>query len=347
MEVLALNQEENFQVRPVDIHLVQVYLEDPEEKPGSMRNQEDRMVIHLVHQDRQDFQADVQAVDNNLGDNNQVDNNLDFHPAKGLPVDILGDVPPFHFRAVNQQADLEQVQVGIHLAGQVHQPGRVHDQEDFQRGQVLDILVAGLMGKHQAIFQVDKDLPDIRVDSQKVPDILVHDRVGKDQTEDIPVEYKGLVVREVDILVEGQALDIQEVLRDLVVVQVVRDQVGIQDRVALKDLEVSKVQVKHLPAVILEVNRKDRDQEAIQVAQARKDQEAISVAQVLKDHQVAILVSQAHKNQTGIQEVQGRKDQEDFQVDQVDQFRKDQENFLVDQVRKDQKIFQVDQERKN
>lgn len=246
-EVLALNQEEDFQACPVDIHLA---LED-------LENQEGRVVIHQV---RQDFQ-----VHNQVG--NQV-GNLDFHLVKALPVDTLVDDLPSHFRAVNQQADLVQEQVGIHL-DQVHQRDLVH-QEDFQQGQAQDILVAGLVGKHQAVFQVGKDLLDIRVmDNQKLQAILVHDRAGKDQAEDIPnrfleaipVECRSLVAQKVDILVEDQAVAIQEVLRDLAVVQVLRDQVDIQDRVALE------VQVDHLPAVTLVLNQEDRDQKAIRVAQ--------------------------------------------------------------------------------
>lgn len=144
-------------------------------------------------------------------------------------------------------------------------------------------------------FHLDKDrLVDIQADdprfrfravNQPVVDILVadlvaKDQVAKDQAEDIPVdrllevipvEHKSLVAREVDILVEGQAQAIQEVLKDLVVVQVLRDQVDIRDqehRAALKVLEVSRAQVEQLTVtLVLDL----KHQEAIQVDQVRKD----------------------------------------------------------------------------
>jgi len=192
-------QNQDFQVLPEDIHQVQEHLKD----------QEDNLKDQVVHQDFQD----VQAVFNQGG------NSLAFHRIKDLLVDILVDDHQFHFQAVNQQEDQEQVPVE-------HQLDQVDDQKDFQQGQVVDILVVDL-GNHRVGFQVDKDLPDIRVvspENPKVLDILVVGRVDQAVLEAIPVGHRNLVAREMDILVEGQEL---EIFKDLAVVQVLKDQVDI------------------------------------------------------------------------------------------------------------------------
>lgn len=260
-----MQNREDFQVLPEDIHLVvQVHLEvlEGQELLG------DKMVIQ---QDRQDFQ-DVQA------GLSQVGSSRAFHRVKDLLMDIPADDRRFHFQAVNQQEDQERVKS--------HRVNQVDDQKAFRRDQVVDILVAGLVDKHQAGFKMDKGLLDIQAGdpvkgNQKVLDILVGGRVDKDRVEDIPadkllevipVEHRNLVALEVDILVEGQELAILEVLKDLAVVQVLRDQVDIQDR---ELLEVSKAQVDHLPAAILALNQKRKDQEVSRVVRAHNNQDAI------------------------------------------------------------------------
>jgi len=162
------------------------------------------------------------------------------------------------------------------------QEGQERDQKGFQQGQVVDILVADLVGKDQVDFQVRKDLPDTRVvgpiRENQVLDILLVDRVDKDQVEDtlavkllevIPVKYKSLVARKVDILVEGQELAILEVLKDHLAVQPFRE--GIQEEQMVSKVLVHKVDP--LLAAILVVDQKRKDQEVIQAAQVRKDQE--------------------------------------------------------------------------
>jgi len=162
------------------------------------------------------------------------------------------------------------------------QEGQERDQKGFQQGQVVDILVADLVGKDQVDFQVRKDLPDTRVvgpiRENQVLDILLVDRVDKDQVEDtlavkllevIPVKYKSLVARKVDILVEGQELAILEVLKDHLAVQAFRE--GIQEEQMVSKVLVHKVDP--LLAAILVVDQKRKDQEVIQAAQVRKDQE--------------------------------------------------------------------------
>lgn len=294
------NREEDFQEVPVDIHLV---LED----------QEVLVDLVVIHPDHQDFLVDVQAV-----------SNLDFRRVRDRLVDILADVPLFHFQEVSQRAG--RVQVDIHQVQVVHQAGRVHDQEDFQQDQVLGILVADLVDQDFP----GKDRPDIRaVDpdkkNQEALVIPVDDLVDKDRMEDIlvaklleviPAEVRNLVAREVDILVEGPVLAIQEVVRDLAVVQVLKDQADIQDR---EVLEVNQAQVERLVEVI-QADQEHKDQEVIRVVQVRKDPVAIPV-----DHKVqeATQVSQAHKVQEATQVGQAHKDQEEVQVGQV---RKDQDN---------------------
>lgn len=291
-EVLVQNQKEDFQVLPVDI----LY---PVDNPV-----ENRVVIH-PDQDHH-FQVNARVVA-------QVDSNLDFHRVNNHPMDTLADVPRFPFRAANQQADLVQ---DIHPADVAHRVDQVRDQEDFHRDQVLGILAADLVDKHQ-IFQVDKDIQAVDPVNKKVPDIPV-DRL----LEVIPVKHKSLV-REVDILVEDQALAIQEVLRDLAVVQVLKDQVDIRDQEDLKVLEVSKARVEHLAEVILLLDQGLKDQGGIRV-----DQEAIR----------AVRVDRLRKDQAVI--LADRKDQEATQAVQV---RKDREVSLAVQLLKDQKDFQVDQ----
>lgn len=209
------------------------------------------------------------------------------------PVDIHLAVrpvaPEYQEVLVDNLADRENLVV-IHLADQGHRAFQEGVQEvlnqvgsnpedfhqakdllvDIQAGdplfhfqavnqQVVDILVAGLAAKDQVVFQVIKDqAEDIPVD-RLLEVILVQDR--------------SLVARELDILVEGQALVIQEVLRDLAVVQVLRDQADIQDQedqAALKVLEVSKAQVEHLPAVTLVLDQVLKGQEVIQAGQVYK-----------------------------------------------------------------------------
>lgn len=242
-----MQNREDFQVLPEDIRLVmQVHLEVLEVQE-LLDNLGDLEMV--IQQDRQDFR-DVQAV------LNQVDSSRVFNRVKDLLMDILADDRQFHFRAVNQQEDQERVKA--------RRVDRVDDQKGFRQDQVVDILAADLVDKHQAGFQMDKEM-DIQAggpakENQKVLDILVGGQVDKDQVEDIPadkllevipVEHRNLVAREVDILVKGQELAILEVLKDLAVVQVLRDQVDIQDR---ELLEVSKAQVEHLPASILALN---------------------------------------------------------------------------------------------
>lgn len=321
---------------PEDIHLVQVHLEDPKDQERLLDNLEGPVAIHQDHQDHQDFQG-AQAVLNQVG-------SLAFHRVKDPPVDTLVDDHQFHFRAVNQQEDQEQVPVV-----KVYRVDQVDDQRGFRQDQAVAILVADLVGKHQESFQVDKDLPNTQAvgpakENQKVPDILAVGQVDKGQVEDIPadkllevipVEHKSLVVREVDILVEGQELAILEVLKDLAVVQVLKDQADI-----LEVLEVSKAQVEHLPAVILVLDQERKDQVATRVVQDRKGQAIIRVDQARKD-QKDIQVDQERKDQEAIQADQVRK--EEFQVNQL---CKDQEDFQVDQEHKAQEDFQVDQEHK-
>lgn len=243
--------------------MVQVHLEFLENKELLVDNLEDQVVIH---RDR-DFQ-DAQAV------LNQGDNSLAFHQVQDLRRDILVDDHRFHFRAVNQQEGQERVPVY-----------RV-DQKDFQQGQVVDILVADLVGKDQVDFQVRKDLPDTRVvgptRENQVLDILLVDRVDKDQVKDtlavkllevISVKYKSLVARKVDILVEGQELTILEVLKDHLAVQAFRE--DIQEEQMVSKVLVHKVDP--LLAAILVVDQKRKDQEVIQAAQVRKDQEDFQV----------------------------------------------------------------------
>lgn len=311
MEVLVQNRETDFQVLLVDIHRAL----HPEDNP------ENQMVIH-PGQDLH-FQVNVQGV-------NQVGSNLDFQRVNSHRVGILVDVPRFPFRAANQQADLVQ---DIHPAVPVHQVGQVRDQEDFHRDQVLGILTADLVGKHQ-VFQVDKDIRVVDPVSQKVPDIPADKLL-----EVIPVKHKDLV-QEVDILVEDQAMAIQEVLRDLVVAQVLKDQTDIQDQEDLKVLEVSKAQVDHLAEVILLLDQELKDQEAIQVNKDLKDQEAIQVvraAQLRKDR-VVILADQDHKGQEATRANQDHKGQEAFLAAQ---HLKDQKDSQVDQVHRDQEDSQV------
>lgn len=325
---------------PEDIHLVQVHLEDLKDQELPVDNLEGPVVIHQDHQDFQDAQAVL----------NQVGSSLPFHRVKDLPVDILVDDRQFHFRAVNQQEDQEQVPV------KVYQVDQVDDQRDFRQDQAVAILVADLVGKHREGFQVDKDLPDSQAvgpakGNQKVPDIPAVGRVDKDQVEDIPadkllevipVEHRSLVAREVDILVEGREPAILEVLKDLAVVQVLKNQADILE--VLEVLEVSKAQVKYLPAAILVLDQERKDQKVTQVAQDRKGRAVIRVDQARRDQKDIQVDQEEHKGQKDIQVDQGEhKDQEAIQAAQV---RKDQEEFQVDQLRKDQEDFQVDQERK-
>jgi len=320
VEVQAENREEGFQVLLVVLGDHR-YLADNPENPV--------VVIH-----RQDFQADVNQVV-------QVDL-VDFHQDKDLPVDILVDVLPFPFRVVNQQAGLvqEQAQVVTHPAVRV---------EDFHRHQVVDILVADL---------VRKDIRAEGQENQKDPVIPVGDREDfpADRLEVLevtPGEHKSLEAQEVDILVEGQGLNIQRVVKDLIVVQVLKDLAGITGQVDqvgipedLKVLEVNKAQVEHLAAATLVL-----DQEATQVDQEHKNQAVIQVVPALKDR-VDIQAVQASKEQEVSQEDQVLKDQVDIQAGQVHKDRvgiqaaqasKDQEVSRVDQVRKDQVDSQLHQ----
>lgn len=294
-EVLVQNQEEDFQVLLVDIHRVLHPVDNPENR-----------VIHPDHP----FQVNVRVV-------NQVGNNLDFHRANNHPVGILVDVPRFLFRVANQRADLVQ---DIHPLP-VHRVGQVRDQEDFHRDQDQGILAADLVAKHQ-VFQVDQDFQAVDLVNQKVLDIPVDKLL-----EVIPVKHKSLV-REVDILVKGQVLAIQEVLRDLAVVQVLKDQADIQDQEDLKVLEVRKA---HLAEVFLQLDQELKDQEAIQVDQEDKDQEVIRVVRAvqLRKDQAAILADQDRKGQEASLAVQVLKDQKDSQVDQV---RRDQKDFQAGQA---------------
>lgn len=364
MEVRAENREGDCQVLPVDIHLaVQVRLEVPEDLMAenlvmvirdvlAALNQVDQVGLENFRQDK------VLPVDIPVGVpqfpfqvvNRQADpvqervqvvshpvvqvHPEDFHQDqvvdilvadladKGLPVDILVGVPQFPFQVVNRQGGLvqEQVQVVSHPVVQVH--------PDFHQDKVVDILVADLV-----------DLLDIQAEdqkSQKGLDIPADDRVvdipADKLLEVISTEHKSLEAREVDILVEDQGLDIQEMVKDLVVVQVLKDQVGIQDQedqADLKVLEVSKAQ--HLAEVILVL-----DQEAFQVRQAD-----IQVDQEHKD-QAVIQVVPARKDQVDIQAV--HKDRVDIQADQVNkgqevsQVRKGRADIQVDRVRKDQEL---------
>lgn len=278
-------------------------------------NLENLVAIRLVDQDL-DFQADDQAVPNQVGSNL----GEDFHRVKDLPADILVDAPQYPFRAVNRPADRvqEQVQVDIHPVAQarVNRVGQASGLEGFQRD-LADILVVDLVDKHR-VFQAGRDIRAVHPvkENPRVPGILADGQVDKDQAGDIPVDkllevipvkHRSLVAREVDILVEGPALAIQGVLRDLAVVQVLKDQADIQDQedqAALKVLEVSKAQVEYLPAVILVLDQVHKDQEVIRVGQVRKDREGFQVDQVRK----GLEDSQVH---------QGRKGQEDFRLDQA------------------------------
>lgn len=225
---------EDFQVDPVDIHLV-VRLVAPGYQEVLVDNLADRgnlVVIHLAGRDHRDFQVGVQEELNQVGRNPK-----DFHQARDLLVDIRADDHRFHFRAVNQQVG------DIPVADQV-----AKDQVGFQvvRHQAEDIPV----GKLLEVIPADR-LPEV---------IPVH-RSLVVQELDILVEGQVLAIQEV-----LRDLAVVQVLRDQVGIQ---DQ---EDPADLKVLEVSKVQVERLPVVTLVLDQVLKDQEAIQVGQVYKNQ---------------------------------------------------------------------------